>query len=276
MLMTLAGIQSYVFVWQLWFLLAYVCVWMVAGTYLTRWALQRYAELPRSKATVARSFRVNFLSGAAAHLAALTVLGFFTAFAFRGERWWVFVGAALAPVAMLGMSWLVQMNVLSATPRVLGRMLCATTVPLVVLLSLLGVGTAVKARQAHMTNVALDRCLRNQRNLDKYLGNWLRRNLGKPAPTLETIVDEVNVYTRQLQCPGSDMDRPGYLYNSTPNEDDPQSKKIRLVDRRGNHDNVRILIFANGRSGRVSEEEFQAMLKLPENATIRRLDEQDK
>ena len=47
--MCLAGIGNYVHPWQPPLFLAYAVAWLVGGPYLTRWAMRRYAGLPRSK-----------------------------------------------------------------------------------------------------------------------------------------------------------------------------------------------------------------------------------
>jgi len=282
MLMTLATIEGYAHVWQLPLLLLYVCAWLIGGTYLTRWALRRHAGVPRSKATMARSFRVNFLSGGAGNVGAGTVLLFFMLLCQRGEtvqKGWAIVGVVLAPVVMLGMSWLVQMNILSVAPKVLGRMVCVTTVPLLVLMGILGAGTWVKARQTRMENVGLARCEKNLRNLNKHLSRWANLRLSVPAPDLETIVDGVNVRPEQLRCPGSHSDRPGYLYVSVPDErqnPDNRTSKLRLADRRGNHPGRRVVVYADNRTDVIREEEFQRLLELPENAAMREKDRQDK
>ncbi|MHC4715544.1 MAG: hypothetical protein ACYS5V_01105 [Planctomycetota bacterium] len=267
--------QGYIRAWQLPLFLLYLCLWLIGGTYVVRWALQRFAELPRSKATMARSFRVNFLSGSAAHLAAAALMAFFLALGFtRGPKHWAFVGIALAPVAMFAMAWLVQWNVLSVSSKVLLRIVCATTLPLVAALAVLGVGTGVVARQQHMHSLGMIRCELNLKTLNASLDQYAIRRPGSVAPRLETLVDGTTIKDAHLRCPGRKSDQPGYLYAPTP--DDPEdTKKIRLCDRRGNHGDTRLLIFADDRFARVKEEEFLRLLALPENAEMRKLAEAD-
>ena len=270
--------KDHVFLWQLPMFLAYVCLWLIAGTYLTRRALIRFAEIPRTKATMGRSFRVNFLAGSAAHVTALVVMGFFLVLGktYGPKMLWAVIGLALAPVAMLGMSWLVQMNMLALPAKKLRRIVCATTIPMLLALSALGAAAGVPARHIHMNNLALGRCRGNLLKLSAALNRYARRYPGSVAPDLKTIVNGTTVKTTHTECPGRKSKEPGYLYVGIPNEEEG-TKKIRLWDRLSNHVGVRQVIFADGRQvHQLGDKEFAELLELPENADVRRLDQEDR
>ena len=203
-------------------------------------------------------------------------IGFFLALGIKygPKLTWAIVGAVLAPVAMIVMAWLVQMNVLGLSGKVLRQIVCVTTGPLLALLVLLAVAAGVPARRSHMERLDLGRCQVNLQALRLALDRYAVRHPGQVAPNLDVLVDGTKIKSNHLECPGRESGGAGYLYVDIPNEEDG-TKKIRLWDRRSNHADYRQVIYADGRFARVKEAEFAKLLELDENAAARDKDQKD-
>jgi len=112
---TLGAMRDYFFLWQLPFFALFALCWLISGPYLTRRALERHAELPRSKRRLGWCAQVSFLSTGTGLLAMLIVTGFFLVLAVKLERRaLVLPGAALGLAAMLVMAWAVALSLLSS------------------------------------------------------------------------------------------------------------------------------------------------------------------
>ncbi|MFW6065976.1 MAG: hypothetical protein ACOC9S_04075 [Planctomycetota bacterium] len=86
---------------------------------------------------------------------------------------------------------------------------------------------------------------------------------------MSVLVDEQLIASGHLQCPSSSHDRQiDYFYH--PPKQDAYPGTLVVCDFRGNHDGYRNFVDAGGTVSQVSEDEFQELLKKPENADFAR------
>jgi len=273
---TLGAMRDYFFLWQLPFFALFALCWLISGPYLTRRALERHAELPRSKRRLGWCAQVSFLSTGTGLLAMLIVTGFFLVLAVKLERRaLVLPGAALGLAAMLVMAWAVALSLLSLPARAVLRVVAASTGPVAALVVIMAAGAFVPAWFVRQDEIREQLCRNNLLRLRNGLEHYAMR--GHQAPTLESLVSENILEAKILRCPGRPGDQCGYLYvpASSPRPGEPASRKIRICDRRGNHGSDRIALFADGRVERLSEEEFARLLNLPENKALAKLVEEE-
>jgi hypothetical protein len=276
--MMLASLNDYLFTWELGVLGFFVLAWLIGGTYLTRWALQRATELPKRRRTMGYSFLLNFFATGSGLVAAAMVFG---SLAFAGKRYeeartlLALMGALLAIPAMLAVAWAVSLVMLDLSPRKLLRLTLTTSgVVLAMLVVLIG-GSAIPARGQRMSQARIQKCVRNLHGLSGYLAD--QQTLGWQAKNLQELVDAGRCEKKELRCPAVRDREIGYLYAPCPPNPDPLSKKILLCDRRGNHGDKRVVLFDSRVAPRaLSESEVQELLALPENASLAEQDKADK
>ena len=76
-----------------------------------------------------------------------------------------------------------------------------------------------------------------------------------------------------VHCPARPDVSPGYLYVPGPKaKNQEESNEIRVCDKRGNHGDMRLVLFADDRLVLMPEKEFQKLLARPENAPLRELE----
>lgn len=272
--MILAGLQDYLFVWQLWVILFYIVAWLIGGTYLMRWALVRMTDLPRRKRTLGASFRLNFFATGSG-LAALGILalafGLLAAGAESGKLAIAIMGLVLSVPAMFGTAWAVGMVMLNLAGKAWLRVSAvATGGPLVFLVLLVAVAF-VPSRSRRLAKLYQDRCDKHLSELNTALNR--HSAMGPEAVTLEELVEKGHCVPELLRCPAN-LDRaPGYLYVPSPQaaRDAAAVYKIRVCDRRGNHGSSRMVLYTDSRVEVVNEQRFAELLKLPENAKMAEL-----
>ena len=272
--MILAGLQDYLFPWQLWVILFYAAAWLIGGTYLMRWALVRMTDLPRRKRTLSGSFRLNFFttgSGLAALALIALAFGMFAGRAESGKLTIAVTGLALSVPAMFGTAWAVGMVLLSLSAKAWLRVTAvATGGPLAFLVLLVAVAF-VPSRSQRLTNLYLGRC---EKNLYGLRGALNRHGaIGPEAATLEELVEKGQCGPELLRCPAKPDRVPGYLYVPSPQtaRDAGAAYKIRACDRRGNHGSSRMVLYTDGRVKAVNEDRFAELLTLPDNAKMAEL-----
>jgi len=91
------------------------------------------------------------------------------------------------------------------------------------------------------------------------------RKDAKYPENLKVLLDMHLLYPSVLRCPSDSSRRAcSYLYVA-PLPEEP-SQTLMACDLKGNHENIRNVGFAGGGAASMTEEEFQAALKLPRNA----------
>ncbi|MGC9453347.1 MAG: hypothetical protein ACP5HU_00640 [Phycisphaerae bacterium] len=86
---------------------------------------------------------------------------------------------------------------------------------------------------------------------------------------LQVLIDEDLLGPDSIRCPLSQSPRESdYFYH--PPADDASPMTLLACDWRGNHRSGRNVVHANGKVRMVSEQEFQQLLKKPENADFAR------
>lgn len=272
--MTLAGPADYLFSWQIPLILLYVAVWLIGGTYLTRWALARMTELPRRKRTLARSLRLNFFTAGSGLTALVIVAGAFGILAGRAEGHKVaiaVVGLLLGVPAMLATAWAVGMVMLDLPVKTWLGITGATTGALLAFLVLLVAGACLPARSQRLTKLEQNWCEANLHELRAALNR--HGTLGPEAATLEELMMKGRCGPEVLRCPANPNRPQGYLYVPSPQaeRDAGASDQIRVCDRRENHSGWRMVLYTDGRVEVVGEDRFGELLKLPENAKMAEL-----
>lgn len=272
--MILAGLQDYLFLWQLWVILFYVFAWLIGGTYLMRWTLVHMTDLPRRKRTLGGSFRLNFFTTGSG-LAALGIIalafGVLAGRAESGKLTIALTGLVLSLPAMFGTAWAVGMVMLNLSGKGWLRVAAvATGGPLVFLILLIAVAF-VPSRSQRLASLYQDRC---EQNLYGLRGALNRHSaMGPEAVTLEELVEKGQCGPELLRCPAKLERVPGYLYVPSPQaaRDMGAIYKIRVCDCRGNHGRSRMVLYTDGRVLVVDEDRFAELLKLPENAKMAEL-----
>ncbi|MGC9453346.1 MAG: DUF4190 domain-containing protein [Phycisphaerae bacterium] len=87
---------------------------------------------------------------------------------------------------------------------------------------------------------------------------------------LDILVEERYLYDRDIfRCPSAVSDRRSDYFYHPPAPDAPPHTLV-MCDLRGNHEDYRNVLTSDGSTDRVSEDEFQQLLKKPENADFAR------
>ncbi|KKL86052.1 hypothetical protein LCGC14_1948580 [marine sediment metagenome] len=281
--MMLAGPWDYLYLWQLPLFALYVAAWLIGGPYLMRWALGRFTSLPGRKRSLADSARLNFLGGGAATIVGCLVLGCFLALGLKvGPRWLMVVGAIAAGPAMLAMGWLVHWNLVGQPAKEMAPVTVTTVGSLLLAALLIGLVGFVPARIIRNRSAKLGQCQLQLMTLRQVLlgarargGTYRRTHPGTELSDLNTLVETRFLKSKDLICPGRPLRPVGYLFVSA-RPGLPGSEKITVCDRYQNHEDKRLVLFNDGRILPVSEEEFQALLALPENAAMHKLGQADR
>ena len=150
-----------------------------------------------------------------------------------------------------------------------------TGTPLVFLILLVTVAF-IPTRNQRLVNLYLGRC---ETHLHKLRGALNSHSaMGPEAATLEELVENGRCGPELLRCPAKPDRVPGYLYVPSPQaaKDAAAADKIRVCDRRGNHGNLRMVLYTDGRVVAVDEATFAELLQLPENADMAKLVRADK
>lgn len=272
--MILAGLQDYLFPWQLWVILFYIVAWLIGGTYLMRWTLVRTTDLPQRKRTLGGSFRLNFFTTGSG-LAALGVIALaFGVLAGRAESGKLAIattGLVLSVPAMFGTAWAVGMVMLNLSGKAWLRVTVVATGGPLVFLALLITVAFVPSRSQRLARLYEDRCETNLCGLRHALNK--HSAMGPEAMTLEELVEKGQCGPELLRCPAKPERAAGYLYVPSPQaaSDAGVVDKIRVCDRRGNHGSSRMVLYTDGRVHPVDKDRFAELLKLPQNAKLAEL-----
>ncbi|MDP6544972.1 MAG: hypothetical protein QGH60_13360 [Phycisphaerae bacterium] len=125
-----------------------------------------------------------------------------------------------------------------------------------------GCGAAIeKANQA--------KCRANLNGIMKACAIYAAENKDKYPENLKILMDDDSdlLPADALKCPSDKSQRAcSYLYVAP--APDAEEQTLMLCDLKGNHAKVRCVAFKNTIGTRMSEEEFQAALKLPRNAAF--------
>ena len=110
-------------------------------------------------------------------------------------------------------------------------------------------------------------CLQNLNNISMGCILYASENKGKYPESLKALIDKDLVSPRALRCPRDRSQRAcSYLY-ATPSPMAPD-QTLMACDLKGNHKQMRNVLFKNGDIGQMSEAKFQAALKLPHNTAF--------
>jgi hypothetical protein len=262
--------------WQIPLFLLYGGGWLIGGAYLTRRALGRYTDLPRSRRRLARCAGLNILSTGAGLVGGAIIAVFFVALVQRAGARVLMLGAVVVGVpAMLGMALAVGVNMLRLPVRTAWRVVLTTTGPLVVLLVAVSAGALVPAWFIRQNQVQCDRCKRHLYDILQALE--MHAGGGTQAQSLKVLTYRGLIDPRVLTCPAKPGVDVGYLYAPAPaSPGRTYSERIRVCDRRGNHGGVRMVLFTDGRVADVSESDLAKLLKKPENEAMARLVQADR
>lgn len=267
----LAAFSNYLFAWQLPMFAVFGATWLIGGPYLTRRALARYADLPRSKRHLGRCAQLNLFATGAGLVALLIVAAFIVVMARSplGVRLAVAVGVAVGLPSMLGMSWVISLSILALPSKTVLRIAASTTGPIMVLLLLVAAGAGVPAWFVRQNQILEEKCRYGLHQLRYALDMHSRR--GEEALSLQALVEAGLLKSEFLVCPGKPDVETGYVYlPATPATPGKGSEKIRLCDRRGNHGSKRHVLFIDGRLELLGRREFDELLAKPENEDFRK------
>lgn len=267
----LAAWTNYLFVWQLPMFGAFAAVWLIGGPYLTRRALGRYADLPRSKRRMGRCAQLNFLATGTGLAALVIVAGFFVILGSKlGSRLLSIAGALPGLLAMMAMSWAVALSMLALRAKTVLRITAATTGPMVALLVAVGAGAFVPAWFARQAEVQRLTCRRNLHEIR--VGLQLYATRGEQAPSLKALAESKLIQAEYLTCPAEPELDIGYLYLPAEAAQRGQhSRTVRVCDRHASHGSKRLVLFTDGRIELVGGREFEQLLRLPENEALAKL-----
>ena len=276
--MVLAGARDYFFLWQLPIAGVFVAAWLVAGPYLTRRAMLRIGNLPRSRSALSRCAQVNFLANGAGLAAMAVVTMFVVVLAAKvGPRWLAGAALVLGPAGLFAMSWATHLSILRLGGRQVLRVAATSAGPLALLALVLMLAAAVPAVFVRRSQLGLGRCQQNLRRIHLALQLYTVRHSGKEAPSLQALVDDDLIEPDHLRCPARPDKPAGYLYApSRAAKLGEVTTCIRVCDRRGNHGDDRLLLFNDGRIGTTKESDLEKLLAAPYNTEIGRLDAKDR
>jgi len=139
---------------------------------------------------------------------------------------------------------------------------------LVLLTAALGAAAGIPAYFIRRQAVQREFCAANMPFLVDALSRYQRR-FAKPAPNLQVLADENYVSTAQLHCRGAEGRSVSYFfYPGFVKSDETDKQRLLLCDLRDNHPGGQNVLFANGRFGWYTSQDFQRLLELPENAAF--------
>ncbi len=276
--MILAGIYDYLFPWQLLIFGGYVAAWLIAGPYLTRRGLRRIGMRERH-ATLGRSSQVNFLAQSAGLVAMLAVTGFFVVWAVKwGPRSLALLGGLLGLSAMFFVSLLVQSVMLDLSGRELLRAGGPSAGAATLLWAAVLAAAFVPARMIRRTTVVTGHCQRNLSDIYDALNQYRLRHEGRGAPSLQALLDEKLVEKEsELRCPAGSGQEAMYRYVPDAKLQPglgrgALSNALVAWDSRPHHGGSRMVLFADGRTGLLTEADFRALLAEPENAAAAKVE----
>ena len=267
---TLAGWRDYLYLWQLPMVLAYLAVWLIGGPFLTRRALRRLTDLPSRRISLSRCAAMSLVANGTGTATMAVTMGFFLALGRKvGPEWLAFIGLGVGPAAMLGVAAVIYSLFLNRPTGVVLRVTATTTGALVCLLVALGAGAFIPATALRQAALKETRCRANLLRIHGALYAYARVHPGELADGLADLLEDRLLDAKHLRCPGREDREIGYLYARIATaRRNTLSQQIRACDRRGNHGNRRHVLFADGRVEILSEEEFAAKLRQPENAEL--------
>ena len=283
--MILAGIMDYVHWWQVFPALVFLAAWLIGGPYLTRRALAR-AGLPPSRRRMGLCMKANFLTIAAGLVAAGIVALFAATLAMTetvGPGRWrhalLLAGAMAALAAMFGMSWAVLAAMVDLSGRALRRVVYSTTAPLVGALAVCSVVSFIPARIIREGHRQRANCHARLSAIGQAAREYRAKYAPNEAPWIEALVEEGLLRDEYMYCPSRGTGDCGYLYVPVapppPGARGAAKDRLRACDRRGNHGDVRMVLYHDGRVGAMSEADFQKLMGLEINAAIAAKDRAD-
>ena len=279
--MILAGVMHYVHWWQAFPVLGFLAAWLVAGPYLTSRALTKYG-VPRTQRRLPDCMRMNFLTSLAGLVAMGIVVLFAAVLAAKlGEEpdpqppavlnRVRIAGFLVGLLAMLGMSWAVQATMLDLSGKDLRGAVLYSVGPLVLTLLVCCLVALIPARIIRLRQSELARCEGRLLAIQTAVEKYAARHFLRQAPSIEAMVEEGMLEKGHIWCPSRGKGECGYLYAPVapdPNGLPKHKMEIRACDRRGNHGDIRVVLYSSGLTGAVTEEGFQQLLTLPFNADI--------
>jgi len=271
--LTLAGWRDYLYLWQLPMVLAYFAAWLVGGPFLTRRALRRLTDLPSRRISLGRCAAMSLVASGAGAAAMAVTMGFFLALGRKvGPEWLEYIGLGVGPAAMLGVGAVIHSLFLNRPAGVVFRVTATTTGALVCLLMILGAGAFIPATMLRQAALKDTHCRVNLLRIHAALYRYAQIHPGELADGLEDLLADNLIEAKHLRCPAREDGHIGYLYARVPPaRRNTLSQQIRACDRRGNHGKRRHVLFADGRVEVLTEQEFAAKLRLPENAGLAKI-----
>jgi len=258
------GIRQYLFSWQLPIIAVFILAWLIAGGYLLRLSANRLKT--RRKLTLGRSVLVMFLGGVAASVAGAAVFALMRKVSLRTEADLAVLTGVLVGISMLLGLYVVVYGFLDiGAVRALRAMLPALLL-ILVLAAALGVPSALIAHDRGERNFNRDVWLLvNLRLIDQKIAAYGL----DPPDTLKRLVERKLLESETLRCPNAPDREVGLFYLPSRTRNDKQYENtLRACDWRDNHRGLdgRAVMFVTRRILWVSEEEFQELLRKPENA----------
>jgi hypothetical protein len=266
MMTVLADITSYLYAWQWAPVGVFVAAWLVGGGWLFRRELMKASGLSRRRMKFRRGLLASFTTGCAGILIGLLV-GLL--FYHMGRRFKLpaldYVGVAAGAMMALAAAYVASYMLLGLSAR---RTVAVAWRPIVSVFAVAAIMTAACAPAAiYQTKVeeAKTACGWNM----AAIAFRLQQSFIAPKD-LQALVAGKHLRDAQILCPASKKE---YFYMPVHESallDEMPDKTLVVCDLAGNHPGGRHVVFADWSSAWKTDDEFDALLKLPVNEIFAR------
>ena len=270
----LAGINNYLYSWQLVPMFLFFLGWTIGGGLLLHRGVKKEGSIRRPK--VAKSVGAMVLAGFGAAVGAAAVLLFLNKIGDVTQTNLRIASGVVGGLVAMGLAFLVVYTVLGLSAKATVKVALSAMVLVIVLGLVLGATAAVPAYFLTQEKLNDNECKKNVA--------WIAVALqGREFPeNLDVLVKNRDLAASAIQCPAAENDA-GYFYRPLSGDTLIEANTLVLCDFEGSHDGRRSIIFVRtdvGADGKpvlrialqsrldrqnVSESEFQDLLKLPQN-----------
>jgi hypothetical protein len=266
MMIVLADITSYLYVWQWAPVGVFVAAWLVGGGWLFRRELMKASGLSRRRVKFRQGLLASFTTGCAGILLGLLV-GLL--FYHLGRRFKLpalnYVGVAAGAMMALAAAYVAGYMILGLSAR---RTLTVTWRPIVAVFAMAAIVTAACAPASVSQTRAEEGKTACARNMAA-IAFRLQQSFVLPKD-LQALVAGNHLRDAQIHCPAGKKE---YFYmpvHETALLDKMLDKTVVVCDLAGNHPGGRHVVFADWSCAWKTNDEFAELLKLPVNEAFAR------
>jgi len=263
----LASIADYIGPWQLAFVPVFILYMLLVGGYFLRRSLRRHQAYKRIR--LGRCVLISLYASGGGGISGAIMLFLFRSIGTAIEHVlpMIVIGAVVGLMAFLSVGLLVIWAAFNIPPRDVLRASVMPVGSVAALAIIFGAATVVPTFSQKREKRLLDSCQMRLLKINQAVDFFERDTAGNPPESLKDLVRTKKLAPEDIRCAAAANEEVGFFYLPVPGDPrDKPSDKLRACDFAGHHGSKRPILLANGDCKVLGQQEFQELLKKPDNA----------